>query len=250
MMSERIFKRIRIRIETPIASPCNGPTKKGKTNTLLNLNDGKFLVKGFRGLINHSMMAIAQQQGIEVCHSSQKTETKEGETFLPEGFHPNGACYPNNECIKHRLMGSIKKPSILKFEPVIVKYGKNGKKGSTPVGVSALQISTNKHNTLVYGTKRSIQDYHERFISGEFELFIELLEELTTEELRFLIEAILYCPELGLGGKINNGSGRLNLLELNYQKVIRTRTIGKKGQILEEETVRNQWKELEEALEA
>lgn len=249
-MAQRTFKRLRIRMETPLASPANGPHKSGgKINNLLVLNgkgnDKRYLVKGFRGLICHSMMALAKQRGIEVCHSSQKTESQEGESFLPEGFHANGDCYPEQECIKHRLMGSIKKPSILKFEPVIIVYKKASGKQD---GAHKVQIATNNHNVLVYKTKKAIQDYGEKFFSGEFELVIELLEKLSKEELHFLIEAILYSPELGLGAKINNGSGRLKIHEVNYQKVIRTRTIGNKGKIVEEEKVRNLWKELEEIM--
>ncbi|MHA1186975.1 MAG: hypothetical protein ACTSSK_08910, partial [Candidatus Heimdallarchaeota archaeon] len=115
----RKFKRIKITANTPISKPGNGHISGGKINNLLLIANGsedgkegkKYLIKGLRGLLNHSMMATAKQKGVEVCHSSNKEETQKGEKLLPEGFHPNGGCYPEKECIRHRLMGSINKKS-------------------------------------------------------------------------------------------------------------------------------------------
>jgi len=68
-MVSRKFKRIKVRVRTPISKTGNGAFPGGKINNLLligtngdNGNDGKrYLVKGLRGLLNHSMMAIAEQ---------------------------------------------------------------------------------------------------------------------------------------------------------------------------------------------
>ncbi len=249
MKISRKFKRIKVRIKTPIAKTGNGAVPGGKINNLLvldNREEGKsYLVKGLRGLLNHSMMAIAKEQGIEICHSSDKEVTQSGEKLLPKGFHPNGSCYPENECIRHRIMGSIQKPSRIKFEPVIItskaekKWNGKGHK---------MHIATETRNSLVYGSKKSIQDFGERYFSGEFTVIIELLDELTQEEIGFLLKAILYMPEIGLGGSINNGSGKIELLEILLQDVERSRTIGKNGKIIEEEKERNLWKQMEEAL--
>ncbi|MBD3189808.1 MAG: hypothetical protein GF308_04150, partial [Candidatus Heimdallarchaeota archaeon] len=247
-MVSRTFKRLKIQMETPLATPGNGAVSGGKINNLLLLGTGdgtkygkRYLVKGLRGLINHSMMALAEQRGIEICHSSQKTETKEEESLLPEGFHPNGECYPENECIRHKIMGSIKKQSKLRFKPVVVVSAKA--KGEQE-GAQKVHIATNRHNTLVHKSKRAIQDYGERYISGAFTLIIELLEELSKEELGFLVQAILHSSEMGFGAKANDGSGELEVLEIVLQEVTRTRTIGAKGKVVKEEKERNLWKEL------
>lgn len=254
-MVSRKFKRIKVRVKTPIAKTGNGAIAGGKRNNLLllgtngeNGNDGKrYLVKGIRGLLNHSMMALAKQQGIEICHSSDKTETQKGVKLLPEGFHPNGACFPENECIRHRIMGSIKKPSQIKFEPVIIisTYAK-GENGDA----QKVHIATETRNSLVQGSKQAIQDFGERYFSGKFTLKIEFNEELKQEEIGFLLNAILFMPELGLGASINYGSGKIELLEIMLQEVIRTRSINKNGKIHEEEMERNLKKQMEEALEA
>ncbi|MHA1306613.1 MAG: RAMP superfamily CRISPR-associated protein [Candidatus Heimdallarchaeota archaeon] len=242
-------------MSTPIAKTGNGAVSGGKINNLLllgtmngeNGNDGKrYLVKGIRGMINHSMMALAKKQGIEICHSSDKEETQSGEKLLPEGFHPNGACYPENECIRHRIMGSINKISRVKFEPVVIvsTYSKE-KNGDA----QKVHIATETRNSLTYKSKRAIQDFGGRYFSGEITARIEFNEELTEEELGFLLKAILYVPELGLGGSINNGAGKIELLEIALQEVTRTRTVVK-GKVIDEEKTKNLWKQMEEALEA
>lgn len=251
-MVSRTFKRIKISFRTPIATTGNGPVAGGKINNLLVLGTlgtekGKhYLVKSLRGLVNHSMMTIAQQKGLEVCHSSRKTETQEGENLLPEGFHPNGACYPD-DCIKHRLMGSIHQQSILRFLPVIINSEKQKSKDELKE-TNKVHIATNKHNTLMHKSRKAIQDYGERYFAGEFTLIIELLRELTPLELGFLLEAILYAPEIGFGAKTNNGSGALEVLSIKIQQVTRTRTINGEGIVKTVETERNQWNEMEGAL--
>lgn len=255
MIVSRKFKRIKVRVRTPIAKTGNGTIAGGKTNNFLllgsdseNGKEGKqYLVKGIRGLVNHAMMAIAKQKEVEVCHSSEKETTQKGEKIVPEGFHPKSSCYPENECILHRIMGSIYKPSILKFEPVIIVSSL----AKTISDVAhQVHIATEKQNALMQGVKKSIQDFGERYFAGKFTITIELLQELTKEELGFLLKAILYMPELGLGRSINNGSGRLILQEIVLQEVIRTRRISKKGKVIEEEQEKNLWKQLEGALEA
>lgn len=159
-----------VQLETPIAKTGNGPAVGGKVNNLLllgseNGKDGKkYLVKGLRGWLNHAMMALAKEEGLEVCHSSDKTETLKGEKLIPEGFHPIGKCYPENECLKHRLMGSFQKQSKLRFEPVIIisEAVKDESNGSQKV-----HIATENRTALVSQTKVAIQDFGERYFSGK-----------------------------------------------------------------------------------
>lgn len=258
MKVSRKFKRLVVKIETPITKTGNGPAVGGKINNLLLLGSGsenskengkRYLVKGIRGWINHAMMAIAKREGVEVCHTSDKTETQKGVNLLPEGFHANGKCYPEKECIKHRLMGSIKKRSILKFDPVIIVIEANNK-GKEESNIQAVHVATERRNALKSETKISIQDFGERYFSGELTIKIELLEELIQEELGFLLKAILYAPELGLGASVNNGGGRVQLQQIALQEVVRSRWFDKNGKVVEEEKTRNLWKEMEEGTKA
>ncbi len=250
----RKFKRLVIKAKTPIAKPCNGSVNNSKINSLLVVSNGgengekgkRYLVKGLRGVLNNSMMALAKQRGIEVCHSSNKVETQSGESLLPTAFHPNGACFPEDECIRHRLMGSIKKQSILRFEPVII-VSENVKEEVEDA--EKMHVATENRVALVEGSKKSIQDFGERYVAGKFTIKIELRKELTKEELGFLLKSILFMSEIGFGGAVNNGAGKLVLKEIVLQEVERSRTI-RKGKVIEEEKVRNLWKQMEEALEA
>ncbi|MGC9780503.1 MAG: hypothetical protein HZR80_14750 [Candidatus Heimdallarchaeota archaeon] len=252
----RKFKRLVIKIETPQAKTGNGPAVGGKINNLLligaeggNGKDGKkYLVKGLRGWINHAMMTLAKEQRVEVCHSSEKTETQKGESLLPDGFHPVGKCIEEVECVKHRLMGSFVKPSKLKFEPVIIIS--KAYKGKIPKDVQPMHIATDKRNALVQHSKTAIQDFGERYFAGEFALTIELLEELSKEELGFLLKAILYASDIGLGAAINNGSGKVKIKQVMLQQVDRSRAFDNQGKVIEKEKARNLWKEMQDGMKA
>jgi len=253
----RKFKRLVITIETPQAKTGNGPAVGGKVNNLMLIgaeeNNGKegkkYLIKGLRGWINHAMMTLAKQEGIEVCHTSEKTETQKGESLLPEGFHSLGKCLEHkNECVKHKLMGSFAKASKLRFEPVIIIS--KAYKGKIPEEVQSVHIATDNRNALMQQSKTAIQDFGERYFAGEFELKIEFLKEVTKEELGFLLKAILYAPEIGLGSASNNGAGKTKMLKVILQEVVRSRGFDRQGKVIEEEKTRNLWKEMEEGLAA
>ncbi|MHA1185312.1 MAG: hypothetical protein ACTSSK_00335 [Candidatus Heimdallarchaeota archaeon] len=257
MQITRKFKRLEIEMETPQTTTGNGPAVGGKVNNLLKIGKigkgektgGKYIIKGLRGWINHAMMTMAKEQGIEVCHTSEKTETQKGESLLPEGFHPTGKCLEEgNECLKHRLMGSFRKKSKLKFEPVIIVS--TSCKEKVAHEIKKMHIATDNRNALVQGSKEAIQDFGQRYFAGKFTLKIELLEELTREELGFLLKAILYAPEIGLGAAVNNGSGRVKVEKVSLQHVERSRGFNGQGKVIEEEKVRNLWKEMEEGMTA
>ncbi|MHA1435278.1 MAG: hypothetical protein ACTSO7_15660 [Candidatus Heimdallarchaeota archaeon] len=253
----RKYKRLVIRMETPIAKTGNGPAAGGKINNLLlignetkNGKDGKkYIMKGLRGWINHSMMSLAKDEGLEVCHTSEKTETQKGVSLLPEGFHALGKCVEEeNECVKHRLMGSFRQPSKIQFEPVIIIS--NYYKGTLPKNVQQMHIATEKRNALKHHTKEAIQDFGERYFSGKFTLTINFQEELSLEELGVLLKTILYAPELRLGAAGNNGAGKVTVKEVNLQQVERSRRFNAQGKVVEEEKTRNLHKEMREAMNA
>jgi len=251
------FKRLVIKLETPQTKTGNGPAVGGKVNNLMligaegkNGKEGKkYIVKGLRGWINHAMMTLAKKQGVEVCHSSEKTETQKGVSLLPEGFHSSGKCYEKGkECIKHRLMGSFTKQSKLKFEPVIIIS--KAYKGAIPKYVQQVHIATDKRNALMQHTKTGIQDFGERYFAGEFTLIIEFLEELTREELGFLLKSILFAQKIGLGASINNGSGRVFVKEVALQEVVCKSYFNDRGKVIDEEKARKLWKEMQEGMRA
>ncbi len=254
----RKYKRLVIKMETPIAKTGNGPAVGGKINNLLllgnltkNSSEGKkYLVKGLRGWINHAMMTLAKEEGVEVCHTSEKTETQKGVSLLPEGFHAAGKCNEEEEeeCLKHKLMGSFRKPSKIQFEPVIIIS--NYYKGKIPNGVQVMHIATEKRNALKQHTKEAIQDFGERYFAGEFTLTINFREELSQEELGFLLKTILYAPELRLGAAGNNGAGKVTIKEVHLQQVERSRGFNAQGKVVEEEKTRNLHKEMREAMNA
>lgn len=253
----RKFKRLVIDVETVIAKPGNGPMNNGKTNNFLVVGKiayggektgTKYLVKGLRGWINHTMMALAKNEGIEVCHTSEKTETQSGQQLLPEGFHPTGKCRENGECVKHRLMGSFSQQSKLRFEPVVIVS--TACKGKIPEGVQKVHIATENRSALVYKTKTAIQDFGERYFAGEISLKIEFLEELSKEEQGFLLKAILYASNIGLGASVNNGSGKMKVLAATLQEVTQSRWFDKTGKVIEEEITRNLRKEMQESMSA
>jgi len=255
---KRTIKRLEISIQTPIAKTGNGAVAGGKVNNLMLIGttkgkkgkEGKkYVVKGLRGWLNHAMMALAKEMGVEVCHTSEKTESQKGEPLLPEGFHAAGKCLENGEeCIKHRLMGSFGKQSKLKFEPVVITS--KACKGKEDEEVQQMHIATEVRNALAFHTKKAIQDFGERYFAGTFTLRIEFRTKLEAEELGFLLKSLLYAPEIGLGAAVNNGAGKMKILKVALQEVVRERTFDQKGRVVERELVRNLWKEMQEGLKA
>ncbi|MHA1743153.1 MAG: hypothetical protein ACTSV6_02755, partial [Candidatus Heimdallarchaeota archaeon] len=62
--------------------------------------------------------------------------------------------------------------------------------------------------------------------------------------------SLLYAPEIGLGAAVNNGAGKMKILKVALQEVVRERTFDQKGRVVERERVRNLWKEMQEGLKA
>lgn len=219
-MIERTFKRVEV---------------KATGERIFNLlssgirnedNEMTFMVKGVRGWVNHSIMSLAKQEGIEVCNAFVKEGTQTDEEQIEEGFHRNGSCYPEEECIKHKLMGSTKKMSKLRFEPVLVssKTTKDPQKNSQTV----------------------FQEHGRNCFSGEFTIKIEFGEELSKEELGFLLKALEYAPNLRLGTVKFNDSGKVTIHSIELQEVTRSRWIDKTGKVFEKEVTHNLLNETEE----
>ncbi len=226
------YKRIRVEAYTPIAKPSNGTVQKSKV--LLKLapvpytNNGKehkaeaYYIKGLKGLLRHAAMRCARAKGIEVCHTSDKEEDKHGNKLIPEGFHPLGSCYPLNECIIHKIFGSMHVPSKIRvWSPPIANIKHAEYRSDIPI--VKMHIATENRIALSYD-KKPIQDFKEGYISGDFTFFIDVTK-LNDEELNFILESLLYIEELG--GGVNAGYGKVMLRKIVLEEVEEIRKLVK-----------------------
>jgi hypothetical protein len=215
-------KQIVVRAYTPIAKPLNASIQKNATMLLLGeipyengskvFNTKLYYIKGVRGMLRHACMKLAQACGIEVCHSSEKTELKDGTKLISSGFHPLGACNP--PCILRRIFGTFREESSVSVlvDPIAsIKH----KEYTTNVPVQKVHISSENRIALAYD-RMPIQDFRESYFSGYFSFCIDV-SILTDDEIKFLMESLLYIETLG-GGK-NAGYGRVKILSFEVQKI-------------------------------
>jgi len=215
-------KQIVIRAFTPIAKPLNATIQKNSTMLLLGeipyINGSKtfstklYYLKGLRGMLRHACMKLAQACGIEVCHSSEKTELKDGTQLISSGFHPLSACDP--PCILRRMFGTFREESSITVlvDPITsIKH----KEYTIDVPVQKVHISSENRIALSYD-RTPIQDFRQSYFSGYFSFRIDVTT-LTNDEIKFLMESLLYIETLG-GGK-NAGYGRVKILDFEIQKI-------------------------------
>jgi len=221
-------KQILVRAYTPIAKPINCNIQKSATMLLLGkipydngskiFNTKLYYLKGLRGMLRHASMSLAQDFGIEVCHTSEKTELKDGTQLIPSGFHPLGACDP--PCILKRIFGTFRKESSISVlaDPIAsIKH----KEFTIEVPVQKVHISS-EHRIAISFTGIPIQNFTESYFSGYFSFCIDV-SELTNDEIRFLMESLLYIETLGAGKR--SGYGRVKILSFEFQNVVITRKV-------------------------
>ena len=242
---KKIKKQIVVRAFTPIAKPANATVQKNSTMLLLgdvtyqngskDFNTKMYFLKGIRGMLRHACMRLAKSCGIEVCHTSEKTELKDGTSLVPDGFHPLGACDGMNPCILRSIFGTFRQESRIKVsaEPLArIKH----KEYTPDVPVQNVHIASESRIALSYDGI-PIQDFRESYFSGAFTFEIDVTK-LSVDEVKFLMESILYIEHLG-GGK-NSGYGKVTVLDFEYQELEIERTAAKNGdgtfQITEEIT--------------
>ncbi|MHA1331467.1 MAG: hypothetical protein ACTSR2_10365 [Candidatus Hodarchaeales archaeon] len=147
-------KILKVRVLTPISKPLNGSLPSSKTSHLLKLwtfdyeyKNGKetktssataYMIKGLRGSLRHQVMECCKKHGLEVCHTSDKKTEQKGNSLLPEGFHLQGSCSSEKECLVHTVFGS--------------------KQHQGKIRVSARPIANISHKT--YQAKTSFQNVH------------------------------------------------------------------------------------------
>jgi hypothetical protein len=192
-----------------------------------------YYLKGLRGMLRHACMSLAQECGIEVCHTSEKETFKDGTKLIPQGFHVLGSCDP--PCIIRKIFGAFGEKSSIDVlaDPIAsIKH----KEYATEVPVQKVHISSENRIALTYDGI-AIQDFRESYFSGYFSFFIDVTK-LTNAEIKFLMEALLYVETLGAGRA--SGYGRVTIFNFDLQKIETTRTVAEDNEgnykIVEETT--------------
>jgi len=219
---KKFQKKLVVRAYTPIAKPINTSVQKNSTMLLLGeipyINDSKtfntkiYYLKGIRGMLRHACMSLAQDCGIEVCHTSEKTELKDGTKLVPSGFHALGVCDP--PCILRKIFGTFREESHISVSADPITSIKH-KEYTTEVPIQNVHIASESRIALAYD-RIPIQDFRQSYFSGHFTFCIDVTK-LTDDEIKFLMESLLYIEILG-GGK-NAGYGHVKILDFDFQKV-------------------------------
>lgn len=228
-------KQIVVRAFTPIAKPLNTSIQKNSTMLLLGeipyTNGSKtfttklYYLKGLRGMLRHACMALARDRGIETCHSSEKTELKDGTKLISQGFHPLGACDP--PCILRRIFGTFREKSRVSVsaEPIT---SINHQEYTVEIPVQKVHIASENRIALSYD-RMPIQDFRESYFSGYFAFTIDVTQ-LAEDEIKFLLESLLYVEYYG-GGR-HAGYGHVKILEIEPQQIAIERKFDVKNGIL------------------
>ncbi|MHA2061086.1 MAG: hypothetical protein ACW963_02195, partial [Candidatus Sifarchaeia archaeon] len=175
-------KQLVVHTFTPIAKPLNASIQKNSTMLLLGeipyINGSKtfttkfYYLKGLRGMLRHACMDLARDRGIEVCHSSEKTELKDGTKLVSQDFHPLGACDP--PCILRRIFGTFRENSrVSVFADPITSI--SHKDYTVEIPVQKVHIASENRIALSHD-RIPIQDFRESYFSGYFMFTIDVTQ--------------------------------------------------------------------------
>ncbi|MFX1465214.1 MAG: RAMP superfamily CRISPR-associated protein [Promethearchaeota archaeon] len=235
-------KQIVVRAFTSIAKPQNTSIQKNSTMLLLGeipyINGSKtfstklYYLKGLRGMLRHACMDLAHDRGIEVCHSSERNELKDGTKLISQGFHALGDCDP--PCIIRRIFGTFREKSrvIVSADPITSISHKDY---TTEIPVQKVHIASENRIALSYD-RIPIQDFRESYFSGYFTFTLDVTQ-LTEDETKFLVESLLYVEYYG-GGR-SAGYGHVKILDVEPQQVVIERKFDAENgklKIVEQET--------------
>jgi hypothetical protein len=222
-------KILKVFVSCNIAKPLNGAVPRSNTAHLLRLvpvsytyKSGKqekkatvqtYHIKGLRGALRHAVMEICHAAGLEVCHTTDKEATKDGQSLLPAGFHLLGDCSENsNRCVVHELFGSMNHESrIMVYSDPI---GSIPHKTSVTNGIQNVHIATENRICKTFDGKVA-QDFGERYFSGSFTFEIDLTH-CTPLQQGLIIQATMALKRLG--GGYNAGYGHLTVHQFQYLK--------------------------------
>ncbi len=241
------MKRLRINVYTPQLKTENGNigtrSEMLKLNTLIENYNGSetennkknivlYKIKGLKGWLRHKYMDYYLKKGIEVCYPSSKENFKDRKLEIPKGFHSLGEC--NGECPVYKIFGGfvarkdvnteLSKPSKITVwsNGVLSKTHFDKMKGGELKNYLKSKyniMSYNSENSICLGTdEQSIQNFVERFVSGDFEFFIDV-NELDSEELKTLIDVLLNTDKK-LGRGKTRGCGFVEIKQIKYEDVV------------------------------
>ncbi|MFQ5979250.1 MAG: RAMP superfamily CRISPR-associated protein [Candidatus Heimdallarchaeota archaeon] len=227
-------KILKVFVSCNIAKPLNGAVPRSNIAHLLRLvpvsytyKGGKqekkatvqtYHIKGLRGALRHAVMEICHAAGLEICHTTDKEATKDGQSLLPAGFHLLGACGKNGDrCVVNELFGSMNRESRITVysDPI----GSIPHKTSVANGIQNVHIATENRICKTFDGKVA-QDFGERYFSGAFTFEINLTH-CTSLQQGLLIQAAMALKRLG--GGYNAGYGRLTVQQFQYLKRITKR---------------------------
>lgn len=237
---------------TPISKPLNGSLPQSNRSHLLRLfpieysyKSGKevkkgqtetYFIKGLRGALRHQVMQICVENGLKVCHTSDKEADKHGNSLLPIGFHLTGACKENGECIVHQIFGSMGTAGIISVyaDPITSITHKTAK---TAVNIQKVHIATENRVVMTFDGK-SIQDFGERYFSGEFSFEIDVTQ-CKPKQIGLLIQSVMNMKKLGRG--FNSGYGRIQIkqFQLLHRSITRVPEWKENGFMVKEEIIEN-----------
>jgi hypothetical protein len=230
---QRPLKILKIYCYTPISKPLNGSLPQSNSSHLLRLypveysyKKGKdkrtsytetYFIKGLRGVIRHQVMKVCFEHGLEVCHTSDKKVDKHGNCLLPNGFHLLGTCQENGECIVHQVFGSMRHEGLISVyaNPITSIPHKTAKMA---VQLQKVHIASENRVAQTFDGN-TIQDFSERYFSGEFSYEIDVTR-CNPVQIGLLLEAVINLQKLGRG--FNSGYGRIQVVK--FQLLERTIT--------------------------
>ncbi|MBU0958749.1 MAG: hypothetical protein KKB31_02260, partial [Nanoarchaeota archaeon] len=215
-----------LKLNTVIENYNSSETEKGKKNITL------YKIKGLKGWLRHKYMDYYLKKGIEVCYSSSKENYKDRKLEIPKGFHLLGEC--KGKCPIYKIFGGIvtkKEASSELSKQSRINVWCNGVLSKTHFDKLKERklkkylkskynvMSYNSENSLCLGTDgQGIQNFGEKFVSGDFEFFIDV-DKLDNEELKTLIDVLLNT-DLKLGRGKTRGCGFIEIKQIKYEDVV------------------------------
>ena len=199
-----------------------------------------YMLKGIKGVLRRKIAAVCLENGLEVCHSTDKETDKHGNKILPDGYHQLGSCLDKKECILHQIFGSKGNEGIISVSSDPISSIAH-KTAEIPERVQKVHIASENRSNLTYDGK-SIQNFNERYFSGYF--FFEMdLTKCSPVQIGVIIEGAMNFDRLGRG--YNSGYGHIEVKKLQLLK----RKIDKKPVIAEDGSFIIQKEVKEESLE-
>ena len=217
---------LKVTVYVPVAKTINGSISQGNMSYMMELHPipynygatGKekkiarakaYRIKGLRGGLRHKVMQMCLEAGLEVCHSSSKTEDKHGNSLLPAGFHAQGTCLElDQECIVHHIFGDIRQTSkIIVNAPPLVHPKHDTAEFTIPV--QKVRFGVENCTAMTYDGK-SIQNFKHHYFSGQFYFEIDVTAS-ESDQLGLLLEAVTHLEKIG--GGYNSGYGHISQLK-------------------------------------